>query len=84
MTKDQLLINSFYQIIKLTNSLWSNLKSDFSYTWRDGFEEPIDESLLSPFVLELAEQVGYELVNGMWEVRKTITIKNLMKKEDKH
>lgn len=64
-TDDALLLNCFDQLIHKTNTIHSNIGSA-NYILRDGYELPIAEELLSPFMYELADRVGYKLVNGYW------------------
>ena len=66
-TDDQLLHNCFDIIINKTTDFYARTKSDPSYWWHDGFEEPIDEDCLCPFMYDLAERIGYKLVDGMWK-----------------
>ena len=71
-TDDQFLLNCFDIIIHKQNNLQAQLTGDLSYWVRDGFEEKIDEGMLSPFLLDLADRCGYVLVDGMWEDKKAI------------
>ena len=34
--------------------------------WCDGFEEPLDPMYLCEAIYELADRLGYELVDNMW------------------
>lgn len=65
-TDEQLLYNCFDIIIHQINSRLAIEKSDPSYWWRDGFEEPIDEGELCPLMHDLAKRLNYKLVDGMW------------------
>ena len=49
-TDDQFLLNCFDIIIHKQNNLQAQLTGDLSYLFRDGFEEKIDEGMLSPFL----------------------------------
>lgn len=70
-TDDQFLLNCFSIIIHNQNSLEANLTGDPSYWFRDGFEEKIDEGMLSPFLIDLADRCGYVLLDGMWVNKKS-------------
>lgn len=70
-TDDQFLLNCFDIIIHKQNSLEAQLTGDLSYWFRDGFEEKIDEGMLSPFLIDLAARCGYLLVDGMWVDKKS-------------
>ena len=65
-TDDQLLGNCFNIILNKTLDFYARTKSDPSYWWHDGFEEPIDENCLCPFIYDLAKRLGYKLEKGMW------------------
>ena len=71
-TDDQFLLNCFDIIIHKQNNLQAQLTGDLSYLFCDGFEEKIDEGMLSPFLLDLADRCGYVLVDGMWGDKKAI------------
>lgn len=65
-TDEQLLHIGFDYALKYAREV--HYKDDlYSLLFRDGFEEPIDESILSPITLVLAKRIGYELKDGMWE-----------------
>ena len=65
-TDNQLLHNCFDIILhKTLDNLVKNGRSPILW-WQDGFEEPIDEGNLCPFMYDLAERIGYKLENGMW------------------
>lgn len=65
-TDDQLLHNCFSKMLHDTlQDLVSQGHSPVLW-WQDGFEEPIDEKNLCPFMYDLAERIGYKLEKGMW------------------
>jgi hypothetical protein len=42
-------------------------KTDPKYMFMDGFEEPLDPDYLCKAIYELADRLGYKLVDNMWE-----------------
>lgn len=66
-TDDQLLNGAFHRILHLEGQLNAHLYGDPSYWFKDGFEKPIEEDMVSEWLHDLAERCGFKLIDGFWK-----------------
>jgi len=65
-TDKQMMMIAHSQLVRHLVWQWCEIKKNPAMLFQDGFYEPIDPNLCSPFLIELAERSGLKLVDGMW------------------